>query len=126
LIQLIKGIPGVFLNSSIEGRKIMMDYEREIIELTGEDGDIIKAEYLDTVLVDDNEYVVLLPADENHCEECDECVTEVIIMKIEKDGDEEYLVPVLDDDELEKAFEAFQNQIDDYDYDDEDEDEDDD
>jgi hypothetical protein len=102
----------------------MMDYEREIIELTGEDGDIIKAEYLDTVLVDDNEYVVLLPADENHCEECDECVTEVIIMKIEKDGDEEYLVPVLDDDELEKAFEAFQNQIDDYDYDDEYEDED--
>lgn len=92
-----------------------MDYENEIIELTGENGDTIKAEYLDTVLVDDNEYVVLLPLDEHHCDECDECESEVIIMRIEKDGDEEYLVPVEDDDELEKAFEAFQEQIDEYD-----------
>jgi hypothetical protein len=105
----------------------MMDYENGIIELTGEEEDVIEAEYLDTVLMDDNEYVVLLPVDENTCEECDDCVSEVIIMKIEKDGDEEYLVPVEDDDELDKAFEAFQEQIEDYDYDDEDgEDEDDD
>jgi uncharacterized protein YrzB (UPF0473 family) len=100
-----------------------MDYENEIIELTGENGDSIKCEYLDTVLVDDNEYVVLLPLDEEHegCHECDddECGAEVIIMKIESNGDEEYLVPVEDDDELEKAFEAFQDQIDE---DDEDED----
>ncbi len=34
-------------------------------------------------------------------------------MKIEKNGDDEFLVPVEDDDELEKAFEAFQDQIDD-------------
>jgi len=98
-----------------------MDYEDGIIELTGEDGDVIKAEYLDTVLVDDNEYVVLLPLDEQGCDECDSCVSEVIIMKIEKDGDEEYLVPVEDEDELDKAFEAFQEQMEDYDYDDEDE-----
>jgi hypothetical protein len=95
-----------------------MDYENEIIELTGEDGDSIKCEYLDTVLVDDSEYVVLLPVDEegHSCDSCDcdddECGSEVIIMKIEKDGDEEYLVPVEDDEELEKAFEAFQEQID--------------
>ncbi|HOK43287.1 MAG TPA: DUF1292 domain-containing protein [Thermoclostridium caenicola] len=95
-----------------------MDYENEIIELTGEDGDTIKAEYLDTVLVDDNEYVVLLPVDEHECEECDDCEAEVIIMKIEKDGDEEYLVPVEDDDELERAFEAFQEQIEEYEDDD--------
>ncbi|NMA64844.1 MAG: DUF1292 domain-containing protein [Clostridiaceae bacterium] len=95
-----------------------MDYENEIIELTGEDGDTIKCEYLDTVLVDDEEYVVLLPLDEENCacEDCDDdCETEVIIMKIEKSDDEEYLVPVEDDDELERAFEAFQEQIDDYD-----------
>jgi uncharacterized protein YrzB (UPF0473 family) len=102
-----------------------MDYENEIIELTGENGDSIKCEYLDTVLVDDSEYVVLLPLDEDSgcCDSCDceddECAAEVIIMKIEKSGDEEYLVPVEDDDELERAFEAFQDQID---YEDEDED----
>lgn len=103
-----------------------MDYENEIIELTGENGDSIKCEYLDTVLVDDSEYVVLLPLDEDSCgcDSCgcddDECGAEVIIMKIEKNGEEEYLVPVEDDEELERAFEAFQDQID------EEEDEDDD
>lgn len=100
-----------------------MEYENEIIELTGENGDSIKCEYLDTVLVDDSEYVVLLPLDEEgcNCDSCgcddDECGAEVIIMKIEKSGEEEYLVPVEDDDELEKAFEAFQDQIDDEDED---------
>ncbi len=100
-----------------------MEYENEIIELTGENGDSIKCEYLDTVLVDDSEYVVLLPLDEDgcNCDSCDddECGAEVIIMKIEKSDEEEYLVPVEDDDELERAFEAFQDQID---YEDEDED----
>ncbi|HBR03778.1 MAG TPA: DUF1292 domain-containing protein [Ruminiclostridium sp.] len=95
-----------------------MDYENEIIELTGEDGDSIKCEYLDTVLMNDNEYVVLLPVDEGGCGcgcgscEDDECESEVIIMRIEKNGDEEYLVPVEDEEELENAFEAFQEQID--------------
>ena len=94
-----------------------MDEEREIIELTGEDGDTIKAEYLDTVLVDDNEYVVLLPVNEDACSCCEseDCESEVIIMKIEKNGDEEYLVPVEDEMELEKAFDAFQDQVDEYD-----------
>lgn len=95
-----------------------MDYENDIIELTGEDGDTIKAEYLDTVLVDDNEYVVLLPVDEHNCDECEGCEAEVIIMRIEKDGDEDYLVPVEDDEELERAFEAFQEQLDEYEDDD--------
>ncbi|MGI6124350.1 MAG: DUF1292 domain-containing protein [Acetivibrionales bacterium] len=98
-----------------------MEYENEIIELTGENGDSIKCEYLDTVLVDDSEYVVLLPLDEDGCcDSCDcddECGAEVIIMKIEKNGEEEYLVPVEDDDELERAFEAFQDQIDEEDED---------
>lgn len=103
-----------------------MDYENEIIELTGEDGDTIKCEYLDTVLVDDSEYVVLLPVDEDGCgcDTCgcgdDECGSEVIIMKIEKNGEEEYLVPVEDEEELEKAFEAFQDQIDEEDDDEDD------
>ncbi|NLM72874.1 MAG: DUF1292 domain-containing protein [Clostridiaceae bacterium] len=98
-----------------------MDYENDIIELTGEDGDTIKCEYLDTVLVDDEEYVVLLPLDEHECADadCSECEAEVIIMKIDRNGDEEYLVPVEDEDELDRAFEAFQQQIDE-EYDEED------
>ena len=97
-----------------------MDNEN-IIELTGEDGDVLKAEYLDTVLVDDQEYVVMVPVDEDGCGDgcgddcgCDGCgsggETEVIIMKVQKNGDEEFLVPVEDDEELERAFVAFQEQ----------------
>lgn len=95
-----------------------MDNEN-IIELTGEDGDVLKAEYLDTVLVDDQEYVVMVPVDEDGCncgdegcgsEGCDCGETEVIIMKVQKNGDEEFLVPVEDDEELERAFVAFQEQ----------------
>jgi uncharacterized protein YrzB (UPF0473 family) len=94
-----------------------MDHENELIELTGENGDTIKCEYLDTVLMDDEEYVVLLPVNEEGCSCCscgtedEECVSEVIIMKIEKSGEEEYLVPVEDEQELERAFELFQEQI---------------
>jgi len=92
-----------------------MDNE-SIIELTGEDGEILKAEYLDTVLVDDQEYVVMIPVDgsgcgTDGCDGCDSCgETEVIIMKIQTKDDEEFLVPVEDDDELERAFTAFQEQ----------------
>jgi hypothetical protein len=89
-----------------------MDKEN-IIELTGEDGDVLKAEYLDTVLVDDQEYVVMVPVGEEGCEcgGCDSCgETEVIIMKVQKNGDEEFLIPVEDDEELERAFVAFQEQ----------------
>jgi len=35
---------------------------------------------------------------------------EVIIMKVQKNGDEEFLIPVEDDEELERAFVAFQEQ----------------
>ncbi len=92
-----------------------MDKEN-IIELTGEDGEVLKAEYLDSVLVDDQEYVVMIPIDEagcgtEGCDGCDSCgETEVIIMKIQTKEDEEFLVPVEDDEELEKAFTAFQEQ----------------
>ena len=44
-------------------------------------------------------------------------------MKIEKNGDEEYLVPVEDEAELEKAFEAFQEQAEEYEDEDEEEEE---
>lgn len=92
-----------------------MDKEN-IIELTGDDGDVLKAEYLDTVLVNDQEYVVMVPVDEEGCGEGCSCggeedETEVIIMKVQKNGtDEEFLVPVEDEEELERAFAAFQEQ----------------
>lgn len=70
-----------------------------VIELTGENGEIITAELLDTVKVDEKDYAVLQAIDDE--------VGEVIIMRLEQDGEEDYLVSIEDEDELEKAFEAF-------------------
>ena len=66
----------------------------------------------DTVLVEDNEYVVLLPLDgeADGCDSCDcgdhECTYEVIIMKIDKNEDGEFLIPVEDDDELKRPLKS--------------------
>ena len=52
---------------------------------------------------------------------------EVIIMRMEKDGDEDILVSIEDEDELDRAFEAFkQSASEEYDFEDDDEDSEDD
>lgn len=91
-----------------------------IIELTDEDGDILKAQYLDTIELDGNEYIVMEPIEEESLCECglgfEDCICEtreetvVIIMKVQNQGDEEFLVPIEDENELERAFLAFQEQ----------------
>lgn len=90
-----------------------------IIELTGENGETIKAEFLDTVKMDDQEYAVLHSLEEGD----DDDNGEVIIMRMEKDGDEDILVSIEDEDELDRAFEAFkQAASDEYDFEDDEED----
>ena len=72
-----------------------------IIELTGENGETLSVEYLATLKMEDNQYAIMKACDEN------ENSGEVIIMKIEKDGEEDYLVSIEDDEELDMVFEAF-------------------
>jgi hypothetical protein len=99
-----------------------------IIELTGENGETIQVEFLATVKMEDQEYAVLHSLEEDDDDENGE----VIIMRIEKDGDEDILVSVEDEDELDRAFEAFKQSAseeydfeDDEDFDDEDSEDDD-
>ncbi len=90
-----------------------------IIELTGENGETIKVEFLATVKMEDQEYAVLHSLEESD----DDDNGEVIIMRMEKDGDEDFLVSIEDEDELDRAFEAFrQSASDEYDFEDDDED----
>ena len=65
--------------------------EDQIIETIDENGNVIKFELFDIVEVDEQEYALLLPVEE---EEGDE----VVLMKLTKDG-EEYLFETIDDDE---------------------------
>lgn len=84
--------------------------EDQIIETIDENGNLIKFELFDIVEVDEKEYALLLPIDE---EEGDE----VVLMRLSKDG-EDYLFETIDDDaEFEKVATYVENM------DDEDEDE---
>lgn len=65
--------------------------EDQIIETVDENGKVVKFELFDIVEVDDKEYALLLPIEE---EENDE----VVLMRLTKDG-EEYLFETIDDDE---------------------------
>lgn len=65
--------------------------EDQIIETIDENGNVIRFELFDIVEVDEQEYALLLPVDE---EEDDE----VVLMRLTKDG-EEYLFETIDDDE---------------------------
>lgn len=96
----------------------MIEEERDdIIVLIGEDGEEVEFEHLDTVEFDGNEYVILLPLDEEGEEENEE-VDEVVILKVDHNEDgEDAFVTVDDEDELNKVFEEFKTRMEeDYDF----------
>ena len=66
--------------------------EDQIIETIDENGNVIKFELFDIVEVDEQEYALLLPVDE------EEESTEVVLMRLSKEG-EDYLFETIDDDE---------------------------
>jgi len=85
------------------------DEKEDIIVLIGEDGEEVEFEHLDTVELNGNEYVVLLPMDEEENEEADE----VVILKIDHNEDgEDSFITVDDDDELNNVFEEFKSRMD--------------
>lgn len=79
-----------------------------IIVLNDENGEEVKFEFLDLVELDGEEYVILLPADENEEDE-----GEVVILKVEdtESEDEESYVSVDDEDTLNKVFEIFKEKF---------------
>lgn len=81
-----------------------------IIELIGENGEIINVEFIATIKVEEQEYAIMHALDDSDD-------GDVIIMRMEKDGDEDYLVSIEDEDELERIFEAFKKvAAEDYDF----------
>lgn len=78
-----------------------------VIELTDENGKTIKVEFLATVKVDDQEYAIMYPLDDN---DDDEDEAEIVIMRLEYDDDDDeyYLIAEEDEDVQQRVFEAFQ------------------
>lgn len=71
-----------------------------IVVLTDEDGNDVEFEFLDVVQVDEKEYVILLPVEEME-------KGEVVIFRIDGEGEEESYIGLEDEEEAEKVFKAF-------------------
>jgi uncharacterized protein YrzB (UPF0473 family) len=78
-----------------------------IIVLNDENGEEVPFEFLDLIELDGEEYVVLLPVEE------DEEADEVVILKLEdtESEDEESYVSVDDEEVLNKVFEMFKEKF---------------
>lgn len=86
-----------------------MDEEEldNIVVLNDEDGNEIKFEFLDLIEYNSQEYVILLPVEQ---EETDE-PGEVVILKVESDSDEESYVGIEDEKELNAVFDIFKDKF---------------
>ena len=79
-----------------------------IIVLNDENGEEVPFEFLDLIELDGEEYVVLLPAEED-----EEEAGEVVILKVEdtENEEEESYVSVDDEETLNKVFELFKEKF---------------
>lgn len=93
-----------------EGKNVPeMEEELEnVIVLNDEEGNEVQFEFLDLVELDNEEYVVLLPTDEEGEEE-----GEVVILKVEdtESEEEESYISVDDEEILNKVFEKFKEKF---------------
>lgn len=81
------------------------DYEEQsdIITLSDENGNDVEFEFLDLINLNDVDYAVLLPTDENE--------DEVVILRIEDDGEFENYVSVDDMEILDGVFNIFKERF---------------
>jgi uncharacterized protein YrzB (UPF0473 family) len=83
-------------------------YESEIFTLTDEDGNEIEFEVIGQHEMNGQRYVALLPVeDETEEDENGNIEWEYVILKLAKDGDEDILVTVDDDDEFDDIADYF-------------------
>ena len=94
-----------FENNDMEELNEELD---NVIVLNDEDGNEVQFEFLDLIEYDGEEYVVLLPMEENEEES-----GEVVILKVEdtESENEESYVSVDDEETLNKVFEMFKEKF---------------
>ena len=80
------------------------DFEQEVFTLTDEEGNESDFEFIGRIELDDNTYVALLPVEGAE--------DEYVILKVEKDENgEEFLSTIEDDEEFDKAADAFEDEF---------------
>ena len=86
----------------------MSEERDDILVLVDEKGEEVEFEYLDTMSMNDAEYAILLPLEEDEDAETEE----VVILKLDKDeSGEDSFISVDDQNELHEVFEAFKKKV---------------
>ena len=95
-----------FENNEVEGMEEDLDI---IIVLNDEDGNEVQFEFLDLIEYENEEYVILLPVEEDQ----EEGAGEVVILKVEDTDseDEESYVSVDDEETLNTVFEMIKDKF---------------
>jgi len=92
----------------------MMEERDDILMLIDENGEEEEFEYIDSIQMDGNEYIVLSPLNKNdqNDNENDDLAEEVVILKVDtNENGEESFITVDDEDELDAVFEEFKNRM---------------
>jgi len=86
-----------------------MNNEREFFTLTDEDGNEVEFELIGVTELGDHTYYAMIPADAaDKAQETDDGFCEYVILRVEKDENDEYtLVTVEDDDEFDDVADRF-------------------
>lgn len=83
--------------------------DEDIITLTDENGNDVDFLLLDVVEYNGDDYMVMVPMDDEEIEDSDD-EDEVVILKVIRDGEEETYSGVEDEDVLNAVFEIFQEE----------------
>ncbi|MDD2627687.1 MAG: DUF1292 domain-containing protein [Clostridia bacterium] len=84
-----------------------MDMEDGILTFTDEEGNEVDFQILDAITVDEKQYLVVLPCEEDESESDEEKDSGVLILEIKNENEEEVYDLVIDDEVAEKVFEEF-------------------
>jgi len=90
----------------------MEEKDDNIVVLVDENGENVEFEHLDTIEMNGNEYVILLPLEEGNDDGEND---EVIILKIERtDEGEDTFITIEDEAELNEVFEEFKERMEEF------------
>lgn len=81
----------------------MAEENENLIEITDDDGTVIKCELYDIVEFENKQYALLLEADSEDEE------PEVVLMRYTEEGEESYFETIEDDEEFEKVSEYIES-----------------
>lgn len=79
--------------------KELENEEMDVVVLTDDEGNDVEFEWLDTVEYNGNQYIVVIPTDDD--------AEDVVILRMEKNDEEETFVGLEDEKEVNEVFDVF-------------------